>query len=83
MASHYNDIRHFRETKRRRRIVEESVEEPPQNPVKVAMVPDPSWNSFVVLGSPVEQVADAATPLDSNKKNPNQKMERCECKQYR
>ena len=64
---YYNEIRHFRETKRRRRIVEESVEEPPQNPVTVAMVPDPSWNPFVVLGSPVEQGADAATPLDSNK----------------
>ena len=76
MASHYNDIRHFRETKRRRRIVEESVEEPPQNPVTVAMVPDPSWNPFVVLGSPVDQGANAAmTPLDYNKNKTDQKRD--------
>ena len=62
-----------KETKPRRRIVEESVEEPPQNPVTVAMVPDPSWNSFLVLGSPVEQVADKVTPLDSKKNKTDQK----------
>jgi len=53
--------------------VEESVEEPPQNPVTVAMVPDPSWNSFVVLGSPVEQVADNEPPKDSNKNKTDRK----------
>ena len=68
-AYYYNEIRHFRETTRRRRIVEESVEEPPQNPVIMAMVPDPSWNP---LGSPVR--ADAATtPLASNKNKTDQK----------
>jgi len=29
----------------------------------------------------VEQVADAATPLDSNKNKTDKKIERCECKQ--
>ena len=67
------EIPHFRRTKRRRRIVEESVEEPPQSPVTVAMVPEPSCNPFVVLGSPVDQGADAATPLDSNKNKTDQK----------
>ena len=33
---------------------------------------DPSWNSFVVLGSPVDQVAEVATSLDSNKNKTDQ-----------
>ena len=48
--------------------------EPSQKPVTVAMITDPTpWNLIVVLLSPVDQGADAATSLDKNENDDKQK----------